>query len=66
MATTRIQLENCIEQQREFAAELDTFIDWLKTLKHESEIIDNQVKQKKKAVSIAPLGPKKCETRRSC
>ncbi|CAF2041330.1 unnamed protein product [Rotaria magnacalcarata] len=43
MTTTRIQLENCIEQQqREFAAELDAFIGWLKTLTHESKIIDNQ------------------------
>ncbi|CAF4508803.1 unnamed protein product [Rotaria socialis] len=42
MATARIQLENCIEQQREFATELDIFIGWLKALTCESEIIDNQ------------------------
>ncbi|CAF4689966.1 unnamed protein product, partial [Rotaria magnacalcarata] len=52
MTTTRIQLENCIEQQqREVAAELDAFIGWLKTLTHESKIIDNQVKQKRKLLA---------------
>ncbi|CAF3667024.1 unnamed protein product [Rotaria sp. Silwood1] len=40
-----IQLENCIEQQRGFVIELDSFIDWLKKFTDESKTMDNQTIQ---------------------